>query len=394
MFLFFLFLLVTLTLPSAAIWTQIRLAKRLSKSGNLPRTLGTFAGAAILTMAVWWVIAMPIAIAFILGCPGATQMSPVWLMASSLFTYTLGLPVSGSTITLLLIPGSLLAIGLAAWTMFRRGVLPVGPSVGPFLPRPAKFLSLSLFIIVPAAVTFAGNRIAYTVVVPEARQIPLYPNASMVAVGKLDYAYELSPYNRVIHFHTRDSLNEVISYYTETLAKQGWVTDEERNSYASRPVFTNSNLGENIPYGLELTISQTNNESGMAETAIDIEVLRVPKADVTPLYPGATQQAVREEKDAEGFLWRETVLLTRDEAGAVVSYYMKSMPEIGWFENVPYYEGTGETLYDWNVTGEYMAFTDRAGDMRVHIATKEEGDGKTRIAIRVRVQVQEAQASP
>jgi hypothetical protein len=390
MFLYFLFLLVVLALPSAAIWTQIRLARRLSKSGNLPLALGMLAGAALLTVAIWWVVAMPIAIAFALGCPGATQMSPGWLMASGLFDSTLGLPIRGNPIMLLLIPGSLLAIGVAAWAMFRRGVLPIGP----LLPRAAKFIILALFIIAPAAVTFGGNRIAYAVVVPEARQVPLYPNAGIVAIGKLDYGYELLPYNRVIHFHTQDSLDKVIAYYTETLQKQGWVKDEKRNSYASEPLFTNSNFGENIPYGLELTLSQSDNESDMAEAAIDMEVARIPKGGMTPLYPGATQLTVGEEKDAEGFVWRETTLLTVDEPGAVASYYMKNMPQMGWFENVPYYDETGETLYDWNVTSKYMVFTDRARDMRVHIATKEEGVGKTRIAIRVRAEVPEAQASP
>jgi hypothetical protein len=390
MFLYFLFLLVVLALPSAAIWTQIRLARRLSKSANLALTLGALAGAALLTMGIWLAITMPIAIAFALGCPGATQMPPVWLMASGLFTKTLGLPFSGNGITLLLVPGSLFAIGLIAWIMFRRGVLPI---ISP-LPRAAKFAVLALFLIVPAGVTLGGNRIAYAVVVPEAKQVPLYPNAGIVAVGKLDYGYKLLPYNRVIHFHTRDSLDEVIAYYTETLLKQGWVKDEKRNSYASNPLFTNSNLGENVPYGLELTLSQSGNESDMAETAIDMEVVRIPKGGMTPLYPGATQLTVGEEKDAEGFVWRETTLLTVDEAGAVVSYYMKNMPQMGWFENVAYYDETGETLYDWNVTSEYLVFTDRARDMRVHIATKEEGVGKTRIAIRVRAEVPEAQASP
>ena len=390
MFLFFLFLLVVLALPSAAIWTQIRLARRLSKSGDLALTLGVLSGASLLTMVVWAMIAIPIGIAFALGCPGATQMPPVWLMASGLFKNTLGLPFMGNTATLLLIPGSLLAIGVAAWAMFRRGVLPSGL----LLPKAAKFIFLSLFIIVPAAVTLSGNRIAYAVVVPEARQVPLYPNAGIVAVGKLDYGYELLPYNRVIHFHTRDSLDKVIAYYTETLQKQGWVKDEKRNSYASNPLFTNSNLGENIPYGLELKISRSDNETDMAETAIDIEVARIPKAGIAPLYPGATQLSVGEEKDGEGFVWRETTLLTSDGPGAVVSYYMKNMPQMGWFENVAYYDETGETLYDWNVTSEYLVFTDRARDMRVHIATKEEGIGKTRIAIRVRAEAPEAQASP
>lgn len=292
---YFLFLALLIALPLGAVLAQVRMAKRLAQGATFPRTLIGLTGTAVLTSAAWLAICFPVGIMFALGCPGATQLPARWVLSGTLFFEVLARPFSGELLAgtfpwlmdtldpgmtqilvLAQLPIVLTLIGLVAFTLARRGVrLP-----GPRLSRGHKLILLGSALSALLGITLAGDRLAYPLLVPEASDLPLPPDVSLVSVGKLRGAYTLASLEeseRVVHFHTRATSESVYEYYRQAMPQRGWVLEEGPTAFYEGLTFTRADGGGR--HDLKIHISER--KHGMEashDVMFDLEVVKLPRA--------------------------------------------------------------------------------------------------------------------
>ncbi|HEX8599723.1 MAG TPA: hypothetical protein VF952_14565 [Chloroflexia bacterium] len=267
MFSYFMIFLFLVVLPLTVILSVMRMVYIWSRKVTLGEALARWIGVFVITSLVGVVLIMPVAILFAIACPGATRMSPVvllgaWLSARLMLVF----PVLVGT-------GGLVAVGLA-----QREAPPKGSR---FSWR-GKLLALGACVVLFAAAVLNGDRIVYAAIVPEARQLPLYPRMSQVAIGRLSSSYKLLPEERVLHFHTPDSIDQVLSYYKRELPRRGWVDTThapialqhklDDDTIAATWVHSTNHPGD--PLVLVLTIPEETDDDSHHETMITLQMTR------------------------------------------------------------------------------------------------------------------------
>jgi hypothetical protein len=170
--------------------------------------------------------------------------------------------------------------------------------------------------------------------------VPIYPGATDVN----EHCQDDVPTACVYRFTTRDTDEQVLRFYRETLVQVGWqIIDESSASQPSGIVASGVRFfwiggKDTVPSRRYLSIG-TDSVLDSRETAIVLLFEPWPDPNRPPLYPGAEQVNVDWETIPDSS--RSELVITysvRASASEIKGFYERTMPQYGWQQgaNVDY----------------------------------------------------------